>query len=443
MKVMIHLFALATLSFTMSVYAERSLSQIDDTASSAYYTEKAHGKERVRITREQRAALDTKKQQLEQVLALLEKENQTLSERFSKNERQLADQEKQLQVETGSLGELFGVVRQAAKAVEQDYQTSFMPNVSKELTLLERVISTESLPSLNTLTEFWQVIEQKIIASGEISEISVALIKGDGSQTEQTVLQIGEMALISQHGPVKWDPQNQFTTEYQELPSNATQAYQVIQGEDVLLDPTRGLLLQQYANQPTLSQRIEQGGVVGKIIIALLMSGLIIALYRGTVLLIMQAKITQQLKNPQQLWDNPMGRILQAFDAGKQQSVNAIELRLLERILDEQHGLERGLSMLKLMAALAPMLGLLGTVTGMIETFQVITQFGNSDPKVMAGGISMALVTTVMGLVAAMPLLIAHNVLSSRADTIKDTLEKQGVSLVAQRAELELLTEAK
>ncbi len=137
-----------------------------------------------------------------------------------------------------------------------------------------------------------------------------------------------------------------------------------------------------------------------------------------------------------------MGRILQAFDNDKQQSIDAIELRLLERILDEQHGLEKGLSMLKLMAALAPMLGLLGTVTGMIETFQVITQFGNSDPKVMAGGISMALVTTVMGLVAAMPLLLAHNFLSSRAEAIKGTLEKQGVSIVAQRAESEQMAEA-
>lgn len=94
--------------------------------------------------------------------------------------------------------------------------------------------------------------------------------------------------------------------------------------------------------------------------------------------------------------------------------------------------------MLKLLAALAPMLGLLGTVTGMIETFQVITQFGNGDPKVMAGGISMALVTTVLGLVAAMPLLLAHNVLSSQAENIRNILEKQGIGLVAEQAERDM-----
>ncbi len=107
----------------------------------------------------------------------------------------------------------------------------------------------------------------------------------------------------------------------------------------------------------------------------------------------------------------------------------------MEVIVDQQQGLGKGLSMLKLLAALAPMLGLLGTVTGMIETFQVITQFGNGDPKVMAGGISMALITTVLGLVAAMPLLLAHNLLSSQANNIHEILEKQSIRLVAEQAD--------
>ncbi|MEI8634040.1 MotA/TolQ/ExbB proton channel family protein [Vibrio sp. PP-XX7] len=119
----------------------------------------------------------------------------------------------------------------------------------------------------------------------------------------------------------------------------------------------------------------------------------------------------------------------------KNRSVEALELRLLEAVTDEQSHLEKGLSMLKLLAALAPMLGLLGTVTGMIETFQMITQFGNGDPKVMAGGISMALVTTVLGLVAAMPMLLAHNILSSQAESIRLILEKQGIAIVAEQAE--------
>ncbi|MEK6214113.1 MAG: MotA/TolQ/ExbB proton channel family protein, partial [Vibrio fluvialis] len=152
---------------------------------------------------------------------------------------------------------------------------------------------------------------------------------------------------------------------------------------------------------------------------------------------IARQKIQAQLKTPNQPGNNPLGRILSVYNKEQNRSVEALELRLLEAVVDEQTGLEKGLSMLKLLAALAPMLGLLGTVTGMIETFQVITQFGNGDPKVMAGGISMALVTTVLGLVAAMPLLLAHNILSTQAENIRNILEKQGIGLVAEEAERE------
>ncbi|EKG51094.1 motA/TolQ/ExbB proton channel family protein [Vibrio cholerae HC-52A1] len=195
------------------------------------------------------------------------------------------------------------------------------------------------------------------------------------------------------------------------------------------------MLLEQLALTPTLSQRLQAGGVIGNVILVLLGVGLIIALYRGAILATLRQKIKAQLKNPEQPGNNPLGRILAVYNKEQQRSVEALELRLLEAVVDEQNHLETGLSMLKLLAALAPMLGLLGTVTGMIETFQVITQFGNGDPKVMAGGISMALVTTVEGLIAAIPLLLAHNILSAQAEAIRNILEKQGIGLVAQQAE--------
>ncbi len=202
-----------------------------------------------------------------------------------------------------------------------------------------------------------------------------------------------------------------------------------------VVDPSRGIMLEQLANSPELKDRIEHGGVVGKIILGLLAVGAIIALFRGAKLIVVRQQIKSQLKNPSQPGNNPLGRVLGVYSKEHNRSVEALELRLLEAIVDEQQGLEKGLSMLKLLAALAPMLGLLGTVTGMIETFQVITQFGNGDPTVMAGGISMALVTTVLGLIAAMPLLLAHNMLSTQAENIRNILEKQGISLVAQQAE--------
>jgi biopolymer transport protein ExbB len=156
---------------------------------------------------------------------------------------------------------------------------------------------------------------------------------------------------------------------------------------------------------------------------------------RGFAVLSVSRNVKAQLKTPETPKENPLGRVLAVYSDSKAQTVEALELRLLEVILDEQAKLEKGLSMLKLLAALAPMLGLLGTVTGMIETFQVITLFGTGDAKVMAGGISTALVTTVMGLVAAMPLLLAHNLLSTQAENLRNILEKQGIALVAELAE--------
>lgn len=202
-----------------------------------------------------------------------------------------------------------------------------------------------------------------------------------------------------------------------------------------VVDPSRGIMLEQLANSPELSDRLEHGGIVGKIILGLLAIGLGISLFRGIKLTLVRQQINKQLKSPTQPGDNPLGRVLSVYNKEQKRSVEALELRLLETIVDEQQGLEKGLSMLKLLAALAPMLGLLGTVTGMIETFQVITQFGNGDPTIMAGGISTALVTTVLGLVSAMPLLLAHNILSSQAENIRTILEKQGISLVAEQAE--------
>ena len=83
----------------------------------------------------------------------------------------------------------------------------------------------------------------------------------------------------------------------------------------------------------------------------------------------------------------------------------------------------------------ATLLGLLGTVTGMIATFQSITLFGTGDPKLMAGGISQALITTVLGLIAAIPLLLLHNFVATRSKDLVQILEERSAGMVASRAE--------
>ncbi|EKA4522355.1 MotA/TolQ/ExbB proton channel family protein [Vibrio cholerae] len=371
----------------------------------------------------------------------LQKEADQLSSQFSDNENTLARLEETLRLETGSLGEMFGVVRQNAKELQSELDqsvTGVEPRAHQQS--IDDVVAAKTLPSMAQLRGLWQAMSEEIRASGQVQTTEIQWLNGQGETQTVPALRLGSLGLISEQGYVKWDNARQQALSYQQLPSDFptfSHIRTLVDGDVVIMkvDPSRGVLLEQLALTPTLSQRLQAGGVIGNVILVLLGVGLIIALYRGAILATLRQKIKAQLKKPEQPGNNPLGRILAVYNKEQQRSVEALELRLLEAVVDEQNHLETGLSMLKLLAALAPMLGLLGTVTGMIETFQVITQFGNGDPKVMAGGISMALVTTVEGLIAAIPLLLAHNILSAQAEAIRNILEKQGIGLVAQQAE--------
>lgn len=371
----------------------------------------------------------------------LQKEADQLSSQFSDNENTLARLEETLRLETGSLGEMFGVVRQNAKELQSELDQSVTGVESRaHQQSIDDVVAAKTLPSMAQLRGLWQAMSEEIRASGQVQTTEIQWLNGQGETQTVPALRLGSLGLISEQGYVKWDNARQQALSYQQLPSDFptfSHIRTLVDGDVVTIkvDPSRGVLLEQLALTPTLSQRLQAGGVIGNVILVLLGVGLIIALYRGAILATLRQKIKAQLKNPELPGNNPLGRILAVYNKEQQRSVEALELRLLEAVVDEQNHLETGLSMLKLLAALAPMLGLLGTVTGMIETFQVITQFGNGDPKVMAGGISMALVTTVEGLIAAIPLLLAHNILSAQAEAIRNILEKQGIGLVAQQAE--------
>ncbi|EKO3574394.1 MotA/TolQ/ExbB proton channel family protein [Vibrio metschnikovii] len=417
-------------------------------------TEQAHNESRVQRSHnvQREATFQKTEQQLrDEKKALmaqrdrLQAEADKLSTRFSQNENSLARLEEKLRLETGSLGEIFGVVRQNGKELQATLSDS-VTGVDRQqyAPVVDQIVAAQSLPSMKQLIGLWQAMQEQVIASGEISTNTIAFIDGEGRTQQVDAVRLGAMALVTEQGYVSWNNRRQDAVAYQQQPAQGARFSSLTdlkQGEmqSLVLDPSQGLLFEQLALTPTLKQRLEAGGVIGNIILVLLAIGLGIAVYRGIVLAMARQRIQQQLKQSEPSSNNPLGRVLSVYDKEQNRSVEALELRLLEAVVDEQAGLEKGLSMLKLFAALAPMLGLLGTVTGMIETFQVITQFGNGDPKVMAGGISMALVTTVLGLVAAMPLLLAHNILSSQAETIRTILEKQGIGLVAEQAERESL----
>ncbi|GAD80837.1 MotA/TolQ/ExbB proton channel family protein [Vibrio ezurae] len=379
----------------------------------------------------------------------LDKDIQTLSDTFQVNEQILADKEKQLTLATGSLGEIFGVVRQAAKDVQLEQQRSVASiGAAADVAVVSAIIEAKSIPTKDELYGLWQAYVHQINAGAQASLVSVPYVDHSGEISQKQVLRLGAFALADEEGYLAWDASKHIATRYSVQPDSALlSSMKVSQGVSVVaVDATRGALLEQLANNPTLIQRIEQGGIVGKIILGLLLIGLLIGVYRALILLSIKSKISKQLKQVDSpTADNPLGRVMLVHKEDKSPTIEALELRLLEAVMDEQESLEKGISTVKLLAAIAPMLGLLGTVTGMIDTFQTITQFGNADPRIMAGGISMALITTVLGLIAAMPLLLVHNMLSSLSEGIRNIIEKQGVGLVAERAEqaqnLKLTTE--
>lgn len=432
-----YLFILLTVLSLSVVAQENSLLNITLQAKQAEQLQNKQREKGFKLTEQElkakKALLVKRQQQLQNSIDLL-------SEQFTENELKLAEAEKTLHIESGSLGELFGVVRQVAKELQLTFNDSLLIiDQQDNVQLVTEIVAAQELPSKAQLYGLWKALLAQLHNGSSASKVSLPFVESDGLISEKQVLRLGAFALIDEQGYLKWSGQEVGAKPYSAQPESAPTIDRFLQPQRLFaLDPSQGKLLQQFTLKPTLMQRFEQGGGVGKVILVLLLLGLLIGLLQGTYLIVSRIKINQQLKNKNNIGNNALGRILGVYKYDNSVNVEALELRLYEAILDEQQNLERGLPMLKLLAALAPMLGLLGTVTGMIQTFQVITEYGNADPKVMAGGISMALVTTVLGLVAAMPLLFLHNLLNSQALSIRTVLEKQGVGLVAERAEKEI-----
>ena len=199
--------------------------------------------------------------------------------------------------------------------------------------------------------------------------------------------------------------------------------------------PTGGSYLAAMINSPNLEERWHQGGYIGYAITAVGAFAFLLAIYRLIVLSAVGSKVTSQLKNDKANDNNPLGRVLKIHEDNPSMDPETLELKLSEGILKETPKLESGLTLLKIIAAVAPLMGLLGTVTGMIITFQAITIFGAGDPKAMAGGISGALVTTVLGLLVAIPTVLLHTIVNGRAQRIIHVLNEQSTGIVAEHTE--------
>lgn len=357
-----------------------------------------------------------------------------LKARFDENESQLADLETQLAQRTAKLGEVFGVARQVATELQPILDDSMinaeLGNRSETLAFAE----TKRVPTLKELEELWFQLQQEMLLSGQIKTYEGEIVNSSGEAEIQPITRIGLFTAATNDGRfLNWDSSQQTLVELPTQPTPSEQSefarYASGQSDVALIDPSRGQLLSLLSRMPKLIDRVHQGGEVGYIIIGLGLIGLLVALWQLVRMLLTEFRVQGQLKRMHEpKAGNPLGRVVLA--AASETSTTESELKTDEAILKELPNLERGQTFLKLVAAVAPLLGLLGTVVGMIATFQSITLFGTSDPKLMAGGISQALITTVLGLVVAIPLLFSHSLLSSRSKRISQLLQEKSLAAI-------------
>ena len=391
--------------------------------------------ERFINTRDERAQMLL---QIKADLAREKRRSEQLGETIDTHEAQLKALEEELHRRSGVLGELFGVVRQYAGEFRAQAQDSVVSaQYPERIDFLKKLADAKELPEAAHLERFWYLLLEQMSASGQIVRFEATVVTPQGQSVVQPVVRLGDFGAISQGRYLLWHgPSLALVQPDAQPPSSVlTQAERFARADKpaaVAVDPSGGAILALYELRPNLLDRIMQGGMIGYIILALGAIGVVLGLIQVVRLGLQERQIRAQLTDlsaPRE--DNALGRILLSYRSLKGADPESVEAALDEAILRELPPLEKAQGLLKLLAAVAPLLGLLGTVVGMIATFQAITLFGTGDPKLMAGGISQALVTTMLGLSVAVPLLFLHGWLRFRSGVLAELLESQGVGLIA------------
>ncbi|GHG03326.1 MotA/TolQ/ExbB proton channel family protein [Thalassotalea marina] len=371
-----------------------------------------------------------------------------LEGQFQNNEIEIGNRTDALNKRMGELKELFGVLQQVSGDLQSKFQTSVVsaqvPGRGEFLDeFAQSMGSSSKLASIEEIEQLWFELQREMTESGKVHKFSREVVAADGSKAQQDVIRVGGFNLISNGKYLEYVDETGSVAELIRQPSSralGTAAdLTASNGQAVAfsLDPTGGSIISLLVQAPNTQERVDQGGSVGYVIIAIGLIGLLIALERFIALFLVGNKVKRQLKTDVASDDNPLGRVMLVKDHNKDADTETLELKLSERILAEVPKLTSRLTMIKIISVVAPLIGLLGTVTGMINTFQAITLFGTGDPKLMAGGISQALVTTVLGLVVAIPMVFISTLLNTRSRGIINILQQQSAGIIAERAENE------
>ena len=376
-----------------------------------------------------------------------ERESERLEQLFENQQAEIVAARTALDERLGALKELFGVLQTVAGDAQGRFANSLtniqFPEREEFLVALgSKMAGANSLASIEDIEQLWYELQRQISETGKVVRFDHTVTLASGEETPMQIVRVGAFNLAGPVGYLQYDPSTRRVSELQRQPeqSRYTNSARDLVGATAPpvtfgLDVTRGGILALLVESPTIKDRINQGGIVGYCIIGLGLIGLLIALVRFIGLSNDSRKVAAQLKRDSASTDNPLGRVMAAYESNRDADTETIELKLSEAALKEMPGLTKGLLLIKVISVVAPLMGLLGTVTGMIKTFQVITLYGAGDPKMMAGGISQALMTTVLGLVVAIPMVLLHTIVSGQSRKVINILQSQSAGLVAQHSE--------
>ncbi len=376
-----------------------------------------------------------------------ERNSERLEQLFEDNQARILAARTALDERLGALKELFGVLQTVSGDAQARFKDSLTdieyPGRSDFLFALgSKMASATELASIADIERLWFELQREVTESGRVVRFNQEITTADGEILTSEIVRVGVFNIVFEDGYLQYDSTTGNVSELQRQPEQSRYTGSTEDMVDATsgtvtfgLDVTRGGILALLVESPTIGERVNQGGIVGYCIIGLGIFGLLIAIWRWIALSSDSRKVTAQLKRDSASTDNPLGRVLAAYESNRNADTETVELKLSEAALKEMPALTKGLLFIKVISVVAPLMGLLGTVTGMIKTFQVITLYGAGDPKMMAGGISQALMTTVLGLVVAIPMVLIHTLVSGQSRKIVNILHSQSAGIVASHSE--------
>ncbi len=460
MKNYLSILFILSLSFNSFVFAQESeeeASEVTTVEALLALVKQGRTKEQTENTKREASFMANKNKQAQMLaeekaeLKRQEDEADRLEAIYKKNEEEVRIAEEAYQKELGSLVEIFGHLQSSAgeAAVQFSGSLTSAQYGPERVTFLNeltgKMSETTELPTMEEIRKLWNLLTEEIVASGQVVSYEAVVVDVDGASSTCNVTRAGlfnavcdgkyleYVAASGKYAFLPRQPAGRYTKTARNI-EKAEVGEQVKFGIDPT-GPTGGSLLANLIQTPSLAERAAQGREVGYAIIFVGIIGIALAFWKLYSLYRLGRAVRAQASSKALDVRNPLGRVLKVGEDNFKKDIDTLELKLAEAIMAERPSIERGISAVRIISVVAPLAGLLGTVTGMIVTFQMITLYGTGDPKLMAGGISQALVTTVLGLLVAIPTTLLHSFTASSAKGIISVLEEQSTGILAERAE--------